>query len=295
MRALCILLQSKTVPQIKSLQIKKVVSLLSASEGNLALFKDIEVNAQSVKDMIGSALNKDKGTSSFRDLSDLLPHLSAITSSETGLETHPDELYASCEAVLDEMRGVISNEDEAAADNCTVDVYKRIPADFFTKYEEAIRGKLSRKCLVVNALYEEIESAASDLMAAVQKDYPLTAEIKHDIPNSVIFFTEKKKKGKKVDPTIDSDSESDNSDEGVAGKKLNFIHPICKKNKPMYQKYTTKEVNDAVAHYLQVTERFLEVTEQGENCCDMYFITVKSYETQCVKELFAHAPFLCLM
>jgi hypothetical protein len=275
MRALCILLQSKTVPQIKSLQIKKVVSLLSASEGNLALFKDIEVNAQSVKDMIGSALNKGKGTSSDRDLSDLLPHLSAITSSETGLDTHPDELYASCEGVLDEMRGVISNGDEAAADNCTVDVYQRIPSDFFAKYEETIRGKLSRKCSVVNALYEEIESAARDLMAAVQKDYPLNAEIKHDIPNSVIFFTEKKKKGKKVDPSIDSDSESDNSDEGVAIKRLNFIHPMCKKNKPMYQKYTTKGVNDAVANYLLVTERFLEVTEQGENCCDVFCNTIQ--------------------
>jgi hypothetical protein len=276
------------VPQCKSLQIKKVVSLLSVAEGNLALFKDIEVNALGVRDMIESALSKGNGISTDRDLSELLPHLTAITSSETGLETNPEDLLASCKAVLDKMREVISSAEDAASDTSSEDIYERIPNDFFIKHEESFRGKLSKKCPAVNILYEDLRVAAEGLMTAVQKDFPKDAEIKHDILNNLICFSRKltsNKKGKNVDPTTDTDSESYYGD-----KNIEYIHPMDRKSRPLNTKFTTEKVNAALANYLDVSEKCLVDMEQGKSICFidclmrsiLYSVKVISFLTKCL-------------
>ena len=116
-------------------------------------------------------------------------------------------------------------------------------------------------------LYDDIERAASALMAAVSSNFPLHAEVKHDILNSLICFTEKKTQGGKKAKILGSDSESYYGDEELDLIRV-FIHPVDRKNKPLYTKYTTEDVNIALANYLEVTERSLEVTGQGKKNSD---------------------------
>jgi hypothetical protein len=324
MRALCTLLMDTNLPMMKSLQIKKVVSLLSAEEGNLALFKEIRDTLECVLAMLLStrhawdpnmAPSKDvkKGEKGEKesespiagDLGLLLPHLLAITTSECGLDTDPTELTMSCIAIPDLIRGSIACEEDEGSDLCTVDINNRIPKEFFVYYEESFRNQLSRRNVLVDKMHRELESAAAALMKAVKEDYPPLGIIKHDLLNNLLCFTEVKKasKGKKkvVSVDVDSDSDGDAEDEGQqkesntqmlepiplpvtainsSGEKkksdIEYFHPLDKKHgKPMNTKWTTKKVESALTKYLDVTERSIEVTRQGEKViqyCFIYFI-----------------------
>jgi hypothetical protein len=292
MRALCTLLMDTNLPMMKSLQIKKVVSLLSAEEGNLALFKEIRDTLECVLAMLLSTRHawdtnlisskdvkkgeKESESPVAGDLGLLLPHLLAITTSECGLDTDPTELTMSCIAILDLIRGSIACEEDEGSDLCTVDIHNRIPKEFFVYYEESFRNQLSRRNVLVDKMHRELESAAAALMKAVKED--------------LLCFTEVKKasKGKKkvVSVEVDSDSDGDAEDE-VLQKDVNtqilepitppvtaeekkksdieYFHPLDKKHgKPMNTKWTTKKVEAALKKYLDVTERSIEVTRQGE-------------------------------
>lgn len=309
MRALCTLLMDTNLPMMKSLQIKKVVSLLSAEEGNLALFKEIRDTLECVLAMLLStrhawdpnmAPSKDlkKGEKESEspvsgDLGLLLPHLLAITTSECGLETDPTELTMSCIAILDLIRGSIACEEDEGSDLCTVDINNRIPKEFFVYHEESFRNQLSRRNVLVDKMHRELESAAAALMKAVKEDFPPLGIIKHDLLNNLLCFTEVKKasKGKKKVVSVDVDSDSDGDAEEEVQQKENvqilepaplpvtatisteekkksdieYFHPLDKKHgKPMNTKWTTKKVEAALSKYLDVTERSIEVTRQGE-------------------------------
>ena len=309
MRALCTLLMDTNLPMMKSLQIKKVVSLLSAEEGNLALFKEIRDTLECVLAMLlstrhawdtnlaplkgGKKGEKEKESPVAGDLGLLLPHLLAITTSECGLDTDPTELTMSCIAILDLIRGSIACEEDEGSDLCTVDINNRIPKEFFVYYEESFRNQLSRRNVLVDKMNRELESAAAALMKAVKEDFPPLGILKHDLLNNLLCFTEVKKasKGKKkvVSVDVDSDSDGDAEDEvqqidntqilepiplpvtassPTEEKKksdLEYFHPLDKKHgKPMNTKWTTKKVEAALSKYLDVTERSIEVTRQGE-------------------------------
>ena len=281
MRALCLLLLSISAPQCKSLQIEKVVSLLWASEGNLSLFRDIKDTMTGVLNMLLAAKQFDndekRSASAYEvDLRPLLPHLQAITTAETGLDTHQDTLAKECSAVLQKMSGVLATEQEAAADSCTTDKYNSIPSDFFIKHEEPFRGRLSRKCPAVDALYREIEKKANALITAVHTDFPPLpyAETKFDILNNLICFTMVKKsapkRGKQAAPlestkefSADTDSDTESDDSQVMKTKFH-INAVDRKNKPMPTKYTTDKVSKALDAYLAVTEKSILVTGEGE-------------------------------
>ena len=325
MRSLCELLMDTNLPLVKSLQVKKVVSLLSAEEGNLALFKEIRDTLECVLSMLLSTRHvwdvKYKPQPQKRskkgdipipicmgsDLGPLLPHLLAITTSECGLETNPKDLTMSCIAVLDLIKGSIVADEDKGSDICTTDFDNRIPKEFFIYYEESFRNQLSRRNVLVDKMHRELESAADYLMKAVKEDYPVTGIVKHDLLNNLLCFTEVKKTSKgggrkkvisSVSIDIDSDSDVDGEDEVAQQKELNplriiatptpttatttttiaktlvedkkksdteYYHPLDKKHgKPMATKWTTKKVEAALARYLDVTERSIEVTRQGK-------------------------------
>lgn len=295
---------------MKSLQIKKVVSLLSAEEGNLALFKEIRDTLECVLAMLlstrhawdtditsskgGMKREKESESPVRGDLGLLLPHLLAITTSECGLETDPTELTMSCIAILDLIRGSIACEEDEGSDQCTVDFNNRIPKEFFVYYEESFRNQLSRRNVLVDKMHKEMESAAAALMKAVKEDFPPLGIIKHDLLNNLLCFTEVKKasKGKKKVVSVDVDSDSDgdaedevlqkdvitqtlepvpppvtatNSTEEKKKSDIEYFHPLDKKHgKPINTKWTTKKVETALSKYLDVTERSIEVTRQGE-------------------------------
>ena len=278
MRELCLHLLSISAPQCKSLQIEKVVSLLWACEGNLSLFRDIKETMTGVLNMLLAAKHFEKKQSAavFEfDLRPLLPHLQAITTAETGLDTYQDILAEECSAVLKKMSGVIATEEEAAADSCTTDGFNGVPNEFFTKHEELFRGRLSRKSPTVDAMYRDIERKASALITAVQDDFPPLphAETKFDVLNNLICFTMVKKtvprrgkstavfeSSKESSVTPDPDTEID----AYEFKKKNHINAVDRKNKPMSTKYTTDRVSKALDDYLAVTEKSITVTGEGE-------------------------------
>ena len=326
MRSLCELLMDTNLPLMKSLQVKKVVSLLSAEEGNLALFKEIRDTLECVLSMLLSTRHVwdvkykplpqkggkkgdipiliPRGMGMGSDLGHLLPHLLAISTSECGLDTNPKDLTMSCIAILDLIKGSIAGDEDESNDVCTTDVNNRIPKEFFIYYEESFRNQLSRRNVLVDKMHRELESAASALMKAVKDDYPVTGIVKHDLLNNLLCFTEVKKASKRggrkkvtssVSIDIDSDSDGDGEDEMAQQKEsdslpiiatpstatatttaksiaedkkksdVEYYHPLDKKHgKPMATKWTTKKVDAALARYLDVTERSIEVTRQGK-------------------------------
>ena len=246
------------LPLMKSLQVKKVVSLLSAEEGNLALFKEIRDTLECVLSMLLSTrhvwdvkykpqplkggkkgdtsrtIPMPKGMGS--DLGPLLPHLLAITTSECGLDTNPKDLTMSCIAILDLIKGSIAGDEDESNDVCTTDIHNRIPKEFFVYYEESFRNQLSRRNVLVDKMHRELESAASVLMKAVKEDYPVTGIVKHDLLNNLLCFTEVKKTikggGRKkvissVSIDIDSDSDGDGEDEVAQQKESHSLTTIA--------------------------------------------------------------------
>ena len=310
MRALCSHLMTVDValPQCGTLRVKKVVSLLSAGQGNVALFRDIKVNIAGVLKMLIATKSSWEGPydglvgggdgepePENPEYYPLLPHLLAIVTSETGEVTLSQELAHTCQRVLDTIDHVIAGDIEAAADVVRHPGGLNIPIEFFNRNEDPFRGKLSRNSLIVDAMYFDVEAAAANLIAAVREDYPRDGVIKYDFINNMIYMsdlekkvTKRKTKGASSDtlPLDDTDGtdDQDTDDDVLSAKesrvikdeatavpisKGDFIRPDDRKGKPIPKKFTTQRVADAISRYLEITEKALYVTTAGLDRIDL--------------------------
>ena len=304
MRALCSHLMTADIalPQCGTLKVKKVVSLLYAKQGNVALFRDIKGNVAGVLKMLIAT------KSSWNDSCDglvsngrieeienpeyypLLPHLLAIVTSETGEQTLSQELAHACQRVLDTIDYVIAGDAEAAADVVRDASGLVIPIEFFNRNEDPFRGKLSRNSPVVDAIYCEVEAAAANLIAAIREDYPIDGVIKYDFINNMVYMSDLEKKVAKrktkeapvnvlsldyAEGSEDSDTEEESPAVKESGRSRVevtaaptptgvFIRPEDRKGKPIPKKFTTQKVADSISSYLDVTEKALYVTTRGE-------------------------------
>ena len=304
MRALCTHLMTADIalPQCGTLR----VSLLSAGQGNVALFRDIKVNVAGVLNMLISTKSSWEGSYDGSigrgnegvenpEYYPLLPHLLAIVTSETGEITLSQELAHTCQRVLDTIDHVIAGDAEAAADVAQHSGGLSIPFEFFNRNEDPFRGKLSRNSLIVDAMYSDVEAAAASLIEAVAEDYPRDGVIKYDFINNMIYMSDLEKKVTKrkskeaprdVLPLYDTEGteDLDSDDEVLSVKesrlmkdestdvpilKGDFIRPVDRKGKPIPKKFTTLRVADAISRYLEITEKALYVTTAGLGKTDL--------------------------
>ena len=129
-----------TVPQCPPVSIGKVVSLLSSQQCNAATFRDIAATLLSVMTLL-------------RTDSPMLPHLLALTSHDSGINTTQSQLLLQVEQAFELIRNTVSLREELVDDDSAAashskdvpfeDTFLRIPSEFFVRNEIEFRGSIN--------------------------------------------------------------------------------------------------------------------------------------------------------
>eukprot|EP00981_Chlorochromonas_danica_P002201 scaffold437_cov168-Ochromonas_danica.AAC.18 len=260
MQSLCTSLSQLTysLPPFQPISIGKLVSLLSAKQCNVYLFRDVQKNAQSLQYILSHA----------EDYGRILPAMLTLTSFECGLPAESQYLLQATERVGQLIGSVIASEYEE--DQPFQDPNKRIPDEFFRRNEEEWRGKVSLSNVQAKVIYDEVDQAASRLCEVLAREYPENCEIVHDMMENALMIKDMPIP-RKTEESLSSSSEP-NSEvavtkpkgrNGRAGSKsgpcfavpgVRYIPYIDRKGKLAAKRYTTEAVSEALNDYLTLAE-----------------------------------------
>lgn len=260
MQQLLAQLQSMPVslPSFQAVSIGKVVSFIHAKQCNVALFRNVRHNANSLLDMLEDNAYEQ-----------MLPHLLAITAFECGIETHAKQLEASCAKVVQYIDDVIA--DEFSEDEFTSDAWGRIPDEFFRRNEEEFRNKISLQHPDLQQIYAQIDTAAKELCDVIQREIPEGMEIVHDLMDNALMIREKPTAAvaKIVKEEVSEEVQVEEGDVGSTPKKkkrvttpkqfqaiegVDYVPYIDRKGKAVGKRYTTDNLSKALNVYLSLTE-----------------------------------------
>jgi hypothetical protein len=224
MQRLCRVLSHspQSLPAFSAISVGKVVSLLHAKQCNVAVFRDIERNADSLASLLSlvTVVNFDYRNDDFdetdthcaiavehdnddnvdkqhsphemegaSDYDEIVSAVLAITSFECGLPATRERLLRSCRRVARAIHRVVAAEDEE--DLVSSDPGGRVCDEFFRRNEEEFRNKVSLEHPQLREVYQDIDAKAKQLCAVVAREVPLGMEIVHDMMENSLSMREK--------------------------------------------------------------------------------------------------------
>ena len=146
----------------------------------------------------------------------LTPHLLSIIGHECGVGVDPVTLVTSCRKIISNIDSVVCSLADSERDTQSNDPTERIPDEFFKRNEEEFRGLVSVEYPAIRKLYQDIELVKSELVKAVESDFPSDIDVVHDIMNNAIHLKEK-----------------------PADSAIQYIHPIDRNHKPILRRSLT--------------------------------------------------------
>lgn len=212
MQSLCLALSNskESIPPFQPISVGKVTSLLTAKQGNVALFRDILKNTKSLSTLLHhSNLNDNtndeitvikqqnkKGKKrlsgvEISDYSSILEPLLTITTYQCGIPAKKDLLLSGCERVTSAIQTVIA--EETMFDSFSIDPYQRIPDEFFKRNEEEFRNKIYLYHPDIMKIYSEINESVKELCNIINQEVPRGIEIQHDMMENAIMMKDKPK------------------------------------------------------------------------------------------------------
>ncbi len=224
------------LPDVRPVPIGKAVALLTARQCNAPLFRDITACLCSFLEVLNGGL-----------YSHLVPHALAVVSFQCGLNASHNALCCSAQRIVDGIRAVVvddaqelnTSEDQWAPEqlfhaSVSSDPYELIPRGFFAKNEEPFRGTVAKDHPIMMPAYKSLDIAANKFCEAVKNDFGPTSmqEITWDTINNAILL-------RKVPKDV--------TDKGI------FRHPFDRNRKRMTNRWTTDEVEVALAGYVEAS------------------------------------------
>jgi DNA mismatch repair ATPase MutS len=261
MQNLCfgLLTLNSSLPSFSPVSIGKITSLLTKKQCNIALFREIRSNIQSLLLM----LEDQEGL-----YSSILPSLLAITTYESGISAeNMDLLKEGCYKVLKNINSIIAEDDHE--DMYSKDDNERIPEDFFRKNEELFRNKININVVEIQRIYQEINNAVKKLQEIIDKEIPKGIEIIFDMNENSLNIKEKPLPVSSSSSISSSDTSTAEGDtpkrkgraasiakkgpaEGISG--IEYIPYLDKRRKIVPKRYTTENLQIAVNDYLELVE-----------------------------------------
>lgn len=227
--------------------------MLSARQCNVALFREIRENINSLQIMLDHNKNSEQEIS----YTTLIRHLLVLTSFQSGVPADADQLQQGCKNVLDNLDAVIA--DESSSDALNTDPFGRINDEFFKRNEEEFRNKISQKNPIVKELYSRLSDAAKELCNAVNEDFPAdSCDVIYDTINNAVVM--RKRANRKRFSNVQSSYDGDNEDAAVAGNgntskgkaKVEYLPCYDRKGILKPKDLTTARVSRALGNYLYV-------------------------------------------
>ena len=209
MRQLCISLAAfpAPLPPFKPAAIGKIVRFLDKTQCNVALFRQINQNIESLLIMLcqSSSISKSRGfrkvSQNWRysydpesqkhsfDFSSLVEPLLPLTSYSSSIPADAAILADGAFNVRCLITDVIAEAFEAdTADPCFTDPWSAIPDEFFKRNEEEFRGRIKTSHSSVEDIYAEVHCTALALSQAVRREYPTNAEVMHDMISNKLCY-----------------------------------------------------------------------------------------------------------
>ena len=209
MQALCACLSESDVslPKFSPVAVGKVMTLLGDKQCNIALFRELYMNIQSLLDMLsnasdsvlspedenGQSISPSAPTSQAHD--ELVRNLLQLSQFASGLSIHPRQLIEESKKILELIQSTVNLDGEGgyAQDIHSVDKNGLILNEFFRRNEEEFRFKLNKRHPQVEKMYKGIAHAADALSNAVKESYLAEAmDVSLDLMDNSVFYTFKK-------------------------------------------------------------------------------------------------------
>lgn len=235
------------LPPLSVPPIGKVLALIRARQASAQVYGEL-LAAMDASVVVLDTLNSDNVSD------DMISPLMTLLEYESGIAADRDSLKARCIAAMEVIQGVISpvyhvrNTDDGA--DQISDHGDFISPAFFERNEAPWRRRV--QSTAAEESYERVRETAEKLVQAVEIDFgqPFFKEdevkkdrvripIVHDIFNNILALKEKPSKA----------------------EERTYFHPTDRNGKVLKNRYTTKNVQKALADYVDACERAcLEVT-----------------------------------
>lgn len=232
MQRLCRALADFTspLPAFQAGSVGKIVSMLSAKQCNLQVFRDIQKNANALEYLLQHEIYQQ-----------IIEPVLVLTSFECGVPAVMANLLGDCQQIGRAIDQVVATDE---ADLPFVDPHGNVPEEFFQRNEDEFRNKISLSHPLIASVYQEIETAARLLCNTIHKEYPKGAEIVFDMLDNSLSLRDM--------PSSSTNGEGKRSKprpQPVTGVK--YIPFIDRKGK-MAKRYTTEAVQKALDAYVSV-------------------------------------------
>lgn len=234
----------------------KIVSLLLAKQCNIALFRDIKLNVNSIRQILELAydFNDDQDVKlSSHPYSDFVPDLLEISMFESSISISVKDLYVSCLEIIEEIDNVIlphNGYSDSFNNEISVDSHNKIPDDFFINSEELIKNKvISTSSAEIEKLYKSIDKTANMLCEAVHMDFPDNKELVYDSFSNQLMLN-----SKPTNEDVLKHKISRNLDASYNIEYIKVSTEKFRKNSRSVSRYTTENVDNALNSYLKVIE-----------------------------------------
>lgn len=268
----------------------KLLSLLYAQQGNVALFRDLRRQLDFVLDVITShESNVD------RDFRPLLDPLFQLVSWESGRKVVASELIEGCRSVrgmIDQI--IVPESDDRSSLGPSIptpmdlpfeDPHRHIPSEFFLRNEEEFRGHILRNATpAIEQLYQELEMAARQLCQAVHTDFfatpsvPLSnADIVFDVNNNAIMF-KSKPSGSSSSETGSSSTSTTATEHPNVTSEIEYFTPRDRRGVLIPKRYTSLAVESALSNYQKVVQsasrQIAQVLQDLSGQCLLHVISI---------------------
>lgn len=259
-----------SIPPMSVPPVGKVLSLLRAGQASAQVYGELLAAMHTtitVLDMADGALKQ----------SDIVEPLMTILKHESGIAAEPDSLRSRCmeamsviEDVVSPIHHVVGREMGNAKEDRISDFGDLIPRAFFERNEAAWRGRV--RSSAASASYQAVECSANRLAQAVARDFWGMEEdtslqkkiakaksnkspIVQDIFNNIFAL--------KAIPDWAKD----------ANLETKYFHPKDRNNKLLRNRYTTPDVQSALAEYVAACDGACDevtqvLTQLSQTLCD---------------------------
>ena len=232
-QALCACLSESDVslPKFAPIAVGKVMTLLGEKQCNIALFRELYMNINSLLLMLSKASDsvlepqEENGQSNYLSPStisstqahdELVRNLLQLTQFSSGLSIYPRQLIEDSKKILELVQNTINLDGDdgvgyAQDTHNSVDKNDLISNDFFRRNEEEFRYKLNKRHPLVEKIYKDIALDADALSNAVSETYLADSmDVSIDLTDNSVYYTFKRapksgigpKNGVTMDPEV---------------------------------------------------------------------------------------------